>query len=225
MNDTLETVRPADVTPGAASRHPDVHHDHHPDLLAAMAAAAAGDSAATWDLLALVDRPVRRIIRAEVHRLGGWIAADDMDGLVLDGALTLASLAGAWKPDGAPPWVWARDRLLGIARHFVDVRTGLLDDDRVEAILAPPLTPDPGEMEWRAVLRALAARRPDAAALEAALTDAVTERDAEIWLEVEAEQAAGNRSAAVTAAARAGLSPTAVRKITQRVRASLADAA
>lgn len=188
-----------------------------------MAAAAAGAPSAAWALAPLVERPVRRMLRSEVTRLGGWVSTDDLEGLVLDAVLELASLAGAWRPDGAPPWVWARHRILGLAHRFVDVRADALDE-RVQPVAAPPVTPL-ADVEWREVLRAVAARRVDALAVEAVLEATTTDRDAEIWLEVEAEQAAGNRHAAVTVGARFDLSPAAVRKVTQRVRARLALAA
>lgn len=193
-----------------------------------MAAAAAGDPGAPWALLALVGGPLRRMLRCEVARLGGRASSDDLEGLVLDAVLELASLAGAWAPGGAPPWVWARHRILGLARHFVDVRADVRIDEAGHGLAE--LADRSGrartaDVEWRRVLRSLADRRADARAVEAALAATTTDRDAEIWLEVEAERAVGNRHAAVTVGARFGVSPAAVRKVTQRVRARLAAAA
>ena len=45
----------------------------------------------------------------------------------------------------------------------------------------------------------------------------VSDRDAAIWLGVQLEKGAGNRSPAVTVAAEHGLRPDAVRKVVQRV--------
>lgn len=49
------------------------------------------------------------------------------------------------------------------------------------------------------------------------LSETVSARDADIWLGIQLEKGAGNRSPAVTVAAECGLRPDAVRKVCQRV--------
>ena len=71
--------------------------------------------------------------------------------------------------------------------------------------------------EPREVLRSVAQRHPAARQLDEQLSEAVSERDADIWLGVQLEKGAGNRSPAVTVAAECGLRPDAVRKVCQRV--------
>ena len=79
--------------------------------------------------------------------------------------------------------------------------------------------------EPREVLQDLARRHPSAHRLDRHLTANVTDRDASIWLGVQLEKAAGNRSPAVTIAADHGLRPDAVRKVVQRVSERMANVA
>jgi hypothetical protein len=202
-----------------------------------MGAIAAGDRSAVWKLRDVADPPVRRRLASTLHRLDVRYDADDLDGLVIDAVLAIADVAGAWRPGGAPPWVWANHRVVGVVHRFVGIFAKSLDalsegdyGDAVARLTArgrcaearstaavtafehgdDVLTP-------RAVLRGMASDRPEAALLDAALSEIVSGRDAALWLAVLDERAAGNRHPAVTVGARFGMRPDAVRKAVQRV--------
>ena len=179
-----------------------------------MARLVAGDRGATWDLHALAEVPVRHMLRAEARRVDFRIGDEDVLDLTIDAAIDLAKLARSWDPDGALPWVWARKRITRLVHDHIGQFTLELDDEhlQIEAALVLGIVPEPRE-----VLRSVAQRHPAARQLEQRLSEAVSERDAEIWLGVQLEKGAANRSPAVTIAAECGLRPDAVRKVFQRV--------
>jgi hypothetical protein len=202
-----------------------------------MRAIAAGDQSALWAFRDVADPPVRKRLRATLHRLDVRYDVDDLDGMVIDAVLAIAEVAGAWRPGGAPPWVWAHHRVVGVVYRFVGIFAtsldALADGDCGEALgrlivrghAGAPSTParraafDPADVvsAARAALRGLASDRPDAALLDAALSETVSARDAALWLAVLDEREAGNRHPAVTVGARFGIRPEAVRKAVQRV--------
>lgn len=75
------------------------------------------------------------------------------------------------------------------------------------------------------MLRSAARRHPSAHRLEQRLTARVSDRDADIWLGVQLEKAAGNRAPAVTVGVDHDLEPATVRKVVQRVRERLEEVA
>lgn len=175
---------------------------------------AAGEQQAIWELHDLAEPWLRRMVRAEARRIDFRLGDDDVIDLTLDAAIELGHLAGSWRPDGAPPWVWARRRINALVHAHIGQLCRPLDDEHLE-VEAPPIPPPaPQPLE---VLRALARRHPGARALQEQLTSAVSERDADIWLGVQIEKGGGNRSPAVTVAAESGLRPESVRKVVQRV--------
>ncbi|MGH9227954.1 MAG: hypothetical protein ACRD07_04330 [Acidimicrobiales bacterium] len=202
-----------------------------------MTAIAAGDTAALWGFRDVADQPLRRRLRATLHRLDVPYDVDDLDGLVIDAVLAIADVAGAWRPGGAPPWVWAHHRVVGVVHRFVGQFAtsldALADGDYGDALArftgrghagVPPgvagmVTLDPADVvsEARAALKRLAFDRPDAALLDTALSETVSARDAALWLAALDEREAGNRHPAVTVGVRFGMRPDAVRKAVQRV--------
>ncbi len=182
---------------------------------------AGGERSAVWDLHTEAEVPLRRMVRAEARRIDVRLGDDDVLDLTLDAAIELSKLAGAWKPDLALPWVWARKRIHALVHDHIGQFTRELDDEHLEVEAPPPVAPVP---EPRVVLRALAETHAGACALEAKLT-LVSDRDAEIWLGVQLEKGAGNRSPAVTISAESGLRPDAVRKVVQRVGERLEEVA
>lgn len=183
-------------------------------VVAVMARIAGGEREAVWALHDLAEPVLARMLRAEARRIDFRIGDDDIFDLTLDAAIDLAKLARAWKPDGALPWVWARRRVIALVHEHIGTFANPLDDEHLdlEAPVWRPALPEP-----RDALRALAHRHPSARRLDQRLTATVTDRDASIWLGVQLEKAAGNRSPAVTIAADHGLRPDAVRKVVQRV--------
>lgn len=179
-----------------------------------MARLAGGERSAVWDLHVLLEVPVRHILRAEARRIDTRIGDEDIFDLTIDAAIEVAKLARSWKADGALPWVWARKRITRLVHDHVGQFTRGLDDEHLE-IEAPPVLP--AVSEPRDVLQSVAQRHPAARRLDEQLSESVSERDADIWLGVQLERGAGNRSPAVTIAAECGLRPDAVRKVCQRV--------
>ncbi|MEO6317788.1 MAG: hypothetical protein ABIP36_03300 [Acidimicrobiales bacterium] len=174
-----------------------------------------------WDLHALAEPTLTCMLRAEDRRIDFRIGDDDVFDLTLDAAIDLAKLARSWDPDGALLWVWARRRIAGLVHGHIGVFADGLDDTVLD-IEAPSLRDAEGQP--REVLRSLALSHPAARRLDRGL-DAVTERDADIYLRVQLEKAVGNRSPAVTIGVECDLRPAAVRKVVQRVLERLADVA
>lgn len=186
-----------------------------------MARIVAGEQSAVWDLHALAEPTLTRMLRAEARRIDFRIGDEDVFDLTLDAAIDLAKLARSWDPDGALPWVWARRRIAGLVHGHIGVFADELDDTVLD-IEAP--SPRVAERQPREVLRSLARSHPAARRLDRSL-EAVTERDADIYLRVQLEKAVGNRSPAVTIGVECDLRPAAVRKVVQRVLERLDDVA
>ena len=179
-----------------------------------MARLAVGDQQAMWDLHALAEPWLRRMVRAEARRVDVRIGDDDVLDLTLDAAIELGHLAHAWRPDGALPWVWARRRISALVHAHIGQLGRPLDDEHLDIEVPEAVEAMP---EARDVLRSLAERHPAARRLEERLALVASERDADIWLRTQIEKGGGNRSPAVTVAAEFGLRPDAVRKVNQRV--------
>jgi hypothetical protein len=212
----METARAAERSVGEGGA------EQHEVIVALMARIAGGEREAVWELHDVAEPALRRIVRAEARRIDVRIGDEDVFDLTLDAAVELGKIARSWKPDGAPPWVWARRRITALVHDHVGTFARPLDVDVVEEAAVEPVAPleDP-----RAVLRSLAGRHPSAHRLDQRLTIAASDRDADIWLGVLVEKAAGNRSPAVTVAAEHEMQPAAVRKVVQRVTERLGDVA
>lgn len=190
-----------------------------------MARVVAGDSSAMVTFFDLATPPVRGMVLAKFQEVGIWVSGDRLDDLVRDLLVELLDLAPVWRDDGgALPWVWARSRLLAVAFAKLGVLADDIDgcfdlaDDRGSSVgspLAPVTSCAEGVVE---VLRRAAHGRPQVSLLLEALEGITCERDRTVWLDVLDEQAAGNRSPAVTVAQLHDVSPALVRKICQRVR-------
>lgn len=179
-----------------------------------------GERSAVWELHDLAEPALGRMLRAEARRIDVRVGADDLLDLTLDAAVELGKLAPSWDPEGALPWVWARRRITALVHDHVGTFTRELDETHLE-IEAPPVAErleQPLE-----VLRSLAGRHPSAQQLDRQLRLVASDRDADIWLDVQLERAAGNRSPAVTVAANHDMRPDAVRKVVQRVGERLSD--
>lgn len=186
-----------------------------------MARITAGDREAVWDLHTVAERSLARIVRTEARRLDLRLHHEDVVDITLDAAIVLGKLARSWDPQGALPWVWARKRIVGLVHEHVGVFADELDETHLE-LVAPP-APEPID-DPLAVLRSLALRHPSARFLHDRL-DAVSDRDAQIYLGVQVEKASGNRSPAVTIGVEHDLRPDAVRKVVQRVNKHLGEVA
>ena len=70
------------------------------------------------------------MLRRELARLGRYqVPAEDLDGLVIDACMEVASLARSWDPDrGAAPWTWAQRRLARLASGYVGIHADPLPE-------------------------------------------------------------------------------------------------
>lgn len=189
-------------------------------IVEVMTRLAGGEQQAMWDLHALAEQPLARIVRVEARRIDFRLSDDDVLDITLDAAIELGRLAHAWHPDGAAPWVWARWRIIGLVHAHIGTFADPLDEQHLD--LEMPAVPLPVE-DVRGVLRTLAVHHPVAQQLELRLSEHASDRDADIWLEVQMERAGGNRSPAVTVAAVHDMRPDAVRKVMQRVAERISD--
>lgn len=180
---------------------------------------AAGDSAA---LFALVDRfgdELRRSVRVEAARRGARLAAEDLEGLVLDVAMALGSIASGWTPGGAPPWVWARRRVANV----VDRHVGQWADPIERHDLDPPAPAAAATVEKATVdlVATVAGRDPAVALLFEGVQRVASPRDVSVYFDVIIEQAGGNQAPAAVVARLHGVAPTTVRQQHRRVRTRL----
>jgi hypothetical protein len=197
-----------------------------------MHAIAAGHTWAIWELRELADVPIRARLRAELRRLDVHYTADDLDGMVTEAVIAIVQVAGGWRPGGAPPWAWAHNRIVAVVHGFIGVFARSLDEvGETPDLATEPSTAGPASEHDlatgpRLTLRRLVAQsRAPVEDLEAALSDLVSDRDANVWLAVEMERAGGNQRPAVTVGTRFGMTDVGVRKVVQRVRARLTQAA
>jgi hypothetical protein len=191
-------------------------------LRTVMAAMAAGDRGATFDLYAEFGGPIRAAVRRLLRRLGiDSVPAEELDGLVIDACLELQGCAEAWDPaGGALPWVWAERRLLSVVSRWVGQHADTLDDrtDVVERLVARSsgASSEPSAVEVLARLD-----DPVCALLREALEAVASDRDRTIILECGLQRSLGDASPAVTIGPSVGLRPDAVRQVLRRVRVRL----
>jgi len=191
-------------------------------LRAVMAAMAAGDRGATFDLYAEFGGPIRAAVRRLLRRLGvDSVAQEDLDGLVIDACLELQGCAEAWDPEGgALPWVWAERRLLAVVSRWVGQHADTLEDrgEVLERMVASAAgaSSEPSALEVLARLD-----DPTCILLREALESVASVRDRTIVLEVGLQRSLGDASPAVTVGPDVGLKPDAVRQVLRRVRVRL----
>ena len=100
-------------------------------VVGVMARIAGGERDAVWELHDLAEPALARMLRSEARRIDVRIGDDDIFDLTLDAAIDLAKLARSWKPDGAPPWVWARRHITSLVHEHigaVESATGMVTD-------------------------------------------------------------------------------------------------
>lgn len=195
-------------------------------LRVVMAAMAAGDRSATFDLYAEFGGPIKATVRRLLRRVGvDSVPAEELDGLVIDACLELQGCAEAWDPEGgATPWVWAERRLFGVVSRWVGQHADTLEDrgevlERMTVGAAGPGDePDP-------VVLLESLDHPTCRLLREALEAVASVRDRTIILEVGLQRSLGDASPAVTVGPQVGLRPDAVRQVLRRVRRRLHELA
>ncbi len=188
-------------------------------LATVMARLAEGDRAAVLTLRERFRPELARAVRAVARQRHARLDADEVDELVTDLALELGTLAGAWDPAGAPPWVWARHRVAQVVdRHLGQWSRPLEHAEGGAADRPVPVPASGAEPPVLEVLGSLARRDPGVALLREAVCRVASERDQAIFFETAVQAALGDRSPAATVAGLLGLRPEAVRQQTRRVR-------
>lgn len=187
-----------------------------------MAAMAAGQVAAAFDLAHEFQGPLRGAVRRVLSARGRDLPLGEVDEIVHDVALALFDHAAAWSPDGgAMPWVWAERRVGNVVDRHLGHFTVELDADRLDQGAGAqdhvPVAGALGEPTSLAVLLALAADDDRARALVEALEAVASPRDQELWLEMLVQEDMGDRAPATSVGPRFGLSAEAARQQKRRV--------
>jgi hypothetical protein len=199
-----------------------VEQAQHERLVTVMARLAVGDRAAVFTLYTEFGVAIAGVLRRELARLGCYrLPGEDLDGLVIDACLEVASVAKGWDPDrGAAPWTWAMRRLAGLASAYVGIHADPLPDAVLGWLAADDWESggslvDPEPLE---ILERLAPIYPDCELLLDALRRVSTPRNREILLEVRLQASLGDPAPAVTVGRSFGLRPDAVRQVVKRTR-------
>jgi DNA-directed RNA polymerase specialized sigma24 family protein len=206
---------------------PDVRTDNHDQLIAVMAAIAAGDRAAVVTLYTEFGPRIAGGVRRRLRELGIHNPQDaQVQDLVMDACFELEGCAKSWNPaGGALPWNWARRRIDTMIARSVGIFTDPLDETVTEQLAAPP--PPAGGAADRgaaAILDDLAAADGQARLLADAFDGAkVSCRDRAVILEYVLQADLGDPSPALTVGAEFGLEPANVRQIVKRTRAKLSS--
>ena len=184
-------------------------------LAALMTRMGAGDPEAIFELYGEFGARLAAVMRRHLAAVGvPGATRDDVDGLVIEACLELASCASAWRPDGgALPWTWAANRLRAVAARFAGVHADELDDATLDemASAAPPPASMAGDDEGSAfeVLQEAGRGHAIAALLLDALSLVGSPRDQAIVLELRLQAALGDPSPSHTVGAGLGASPDA----------------
>jgi hypothetical protein len=188
-----------------------------------MARLAAGDGAALFDLLVTYRADLVRSVRTIALARRVRLSAEEIDELVVAAAIAINDVASAWKPDGAPPWIYARGRIAAAFDALVGQHADPLDDARTEVEALPPAAgAEPATAE---VFVALARENAMVALLQQGLEQVASPRDRVLFVEHGVQVAMGDPSPAVTVARMYGMEPAAVRQQTRRLRIRLNDLA
>ena len=183
-----------------------------------MAAMAAGDRKAIFQLRFVFDAELRGAVRQAAAEVGRRLPSDEVEAVATDFCTWLAEHAGAWRPDGALPWRWAWAHLTTEVRRNSGFWPLALADPHEEEAAEEVVgaVDDPCLLE---TVARIAADEPRVAALLSVL-DAVSTapHDVALLLDLAEQRSADDPSPSHTVAPRYGLSPDAARKRAQRVR-------
>lgn len=190
-----------------------------PALAAIMSGLADRDGAALFSLIEVCRPELVRTVRAIAAKRRARLSAEQVDELVLDAALAISEVAGAWKPDGAPPWFYAHGRIAAAVDRVIGQWTDALVDERAE-VEQPPWAAAT-EADTAEVMARLAEEHELVALLHDGLEAVASPRDLLVFVEHRIQVALGDPSPAATVARLYGMEPAAVRQQTRRVRLRL----
>jgi len=189
-----------------------------PDRLSElMVRMAAGDGAAVFTLVDEYGGTLAGVVR---RHLVAWGRTDllrnerEVDHLVQTAALVLFDRAAAWRPGGAPPWVWAAAAIRHALAREIGHPTVELDPERHDRAERRLSAAGGHDLD----LDLLARRHPGVARFRAVLHEVSSARDRAVVEAYLLQQALGSPSPATIVAAETGLSPANVRQIVCRAR-------
>lgn len=202
--------------------------DDRDRLRVVMAGMAAGDMAMLVALVNEFGTSLRSLVRRTVFAYGRRDVLDDpgeVTSLVTTAALEIFDRAGAWDPEGAPPWVWAEAAIRSaIARHVGHALADVAVEDLCRLCDGPVQQSFDGlQGDARDLVKRLSVADPRARLWWDAVGGLTTDRNRNIYFEFELQQALGDRSPARTVGALFDLTPANVRQIVRRVRKRLRE--
>lgn len=188
-----------------------------------MAGLAGGDGVAVHELYEEFHRELAGVARALAASQGVPVLdADELDGLVVEIVLELAEVAGTWDADGgALPWRWAARRLASTVARVIGQHHRPLDEVGLASLASASPVVGAADEPPLATLARLADRDERCAQLLDAVSAALSDRDADVWLRYRQQQLQGDPSPARTVGREVGLRPDAVRQIAARGRRRL----
>lgn len=187
-------------------------------LAQVMARLAEGDGAAIFTFRTRYEAELARLVRGIAASRGARLRAPEVEELVTEATLAIAHVAPAWRPGGAPPWVWARHRVAAAVDGYVGQWTDQLDDAAGGPEPVAPAASPGTEPPVVHVVAGLAETNALVALLHEAVTQVASPRDQVIFYEHGLQVSLGDRSPAATVAGLLGLRPEAVRQQQRRVR-------
>jgi hypothetical protein len=189
-----------------------------------MARMAAQDASAAFDLYEEFGPVIRRVVRGHLADLGTHApSAADLDGLTLDAVMALLDAAPSGRHDGgAMPWTWAERRLRSLCQRHIGQWADVLSDDH-DGPAGPAVDhQDHDDMDH---LARVATDDETIQLLLEGLALTSTARDAQLFIALKAQAAAGDPSPSVTVAAEHAMKPDAVRQAARRTRVKLVELA
>ena len=205
---------------GRGATAPERSGDRSPGSLASiMERLGEGDGAALYSLIEAHRTDLVRSVRSMAGRRRARLSAEQVEELVVEAALAIASVAGSWTPDGAPPWFYASGRIANAVDRVIGQWHDGLDDERADHEQPPAAAGS--EAQLVEVLDRLAADHEVVALLRDGLEVVASPRDLLVFVEHGVQVALGDPSPAVTIGRMYGMEPAAVRQQTRRVRLRL----
>ncbi|MGZ4703830.1 MAG: hypothetical protein ACXWCM_03090 [Acidimicrobiales bacterium] len=199
-------------------------------LVTLMAAMAEGDQGAVFALVAELGHHLAGTVKAQLRGYGRHDLLrdqDEVEGLVLTAAFEILDRAGSWDPDGAPPWVWARNAIhAAIVREIGHPSVEL--DDQLDGEGPGPVAGNGSALDPTAGLELDPFDPRDATdarlrLLGEAIDRFASDRDRRVVRQFLLQKAYGDPSPSHTVAHDLGLSPENVRQIVSRVRRRLRE--
>jgi hypothetical protein len=207
-----------------------MNHERHRALEQIMARATGGDLTAWLALSNDFRAELSGALRALAAQRGWYPEPHELDGLVVQAAIVLAEIAGAWRPDGALPWRWAKGRLEALVRMEAPARAPSLDAlpgsqrEWLVQLAGSRNGSGPAAADTHAdvlTLERLARQHPTVALVRDALAQVASPTDVALFLAYRSQQAAGDPSPAATVGLPLDMKPATVRQRARRIQQRL----